>query len=269
MTDVAVALLKTTEQTVNGLGGNHTAAFGIVVDQSVSFLNRLVAANAGLRMVVAPEYFYSSFAPTGSASYSTPMAISRSEKHDIYDDLKKISARVQDVVIIAGSIFYTKGLISKKGLNVCPVLQFGNFLYKYYKKFDDGNLGRQDDDAIWRDKNTGPVFTASGVLCGLEICGDHGDANGNGTGAAERNWPGGPNNLDLQVLISDGAAPLASAIHTKTGGYIVWTDLQSRTANIRSYDTTGVVPTQTMMASKIEGATQVNGVSIVCYQFTV
>ncbi len=73
------------------------------------------AAGAGFdRVLVVPEYFFN--AGTGGG------LLKRGDKHTIYKRLQDISAAVPDLVLIAGSIAYGKGLISKDTYNVCPIL---------------------------------------------------------------------------------------------------------------------------------------------------
>ena len=221
MTDVAVALLKCDKPALGGDTSNRLAQFGITVSQAKAMLSRV---HSNLKVVVAPEYFYSPIEEIGQVhKQDGPVAITRKKKHEIYDDLIKISKQNNGVIIVAGSIYYKKGKGGKsKGLNVCPVLYNGEIIHKYYKKMDDGALNKDLVDATFSHKDSDPVFRIGGVNFGIEICGDHNQGVNNlKSWLAVNNKPP----VAIQILISDGNFPQPARMVAKPNGYFVHCDL--------------------------------------------
>lgn len=226
MTDLAVALLRCDKPALGANAGNRTQEFDTVVSQASAMMDRV---NSDLKMVVAPEYFYSPIGQIGQhVLQDGPLAVSRTEKHDIYDELKKISARNNGVVIVAGSIYYKKGEGAKaKGLNVCPILYNGKIIHKYYKKFDDGALNKAEANPTYSHKDSDPIFNIGGVDFGIEICGDHNTGNNN-----LRSWLAANGNppVSVQILISDSMAPNPPLMMARANGYFVQCDLSGSLA---------------------------------------
>jgi len=218
---MSVAMLRCNTQGALGGGGagNRLQEYSDAVTQSGAMMDRM---GAGLRMVVAPEYFYSDVGQIGRRVLRDgPQALSRDDKHDLYTSLKRVSAAAGGTILVAGSIYYAKGG-STRSLNVCPVLRNGRIIYKYYKKFDDGILGMGVHGANYEHKNTDPVFRVKGVRFGIEICGDHTDTNNN-----LASWLGAHGNpaVDVQIIISYSNAPDNRYMVARAQGYVLHCDL--------------------------------------------
>jgi predicted amidohydrolase len=243
-------------------------AFGTVADQANAFVSRY----PGTRIVIAPEYFLNKRI-AGNAN--TPQTVSRSGKHSLYGDLKGISRRLGPTILIAGTIFYKKGLFNKVGLNVCPVLQNGQIIYKYYKAMDDGGLHINDPDATFETKATGPVFTADGIVFGIDVCGDVSD-----DAAFRRNWNMQFNSgaVQVHIVIADGAGVPLNRIQAGANGAVIYTDLaggssvrQSATGEWRAPTTgpnAGRLPFATR-TPEIIGVEQATGATIKVFRLTI
>jgi predicted amidohydrolase len=234
VTQVTVAALRVDKPQFANIAGDHLTDFANAVQTAQPLLAN-ASGGTGLKVFVAPEYYFNEYASLGRTHKSlTPVAHTRKEKHDIYAGLKRISQQAGNTLIIAGTIFYEKGKGTKrKGLSVCPVLQNGKILHKYYKTDDDGSLARQSDGTYdW--KPTDPYFNAGGVRFGLEVCMEH----SNGVLGA---WLTAHNNktVDVQVLISDGNFPTAPMMKAKSGGYFIHCDLAGQAAAAVKIFTTG------------------------------
>jgi hypothetical protein len=265
MPTVAAALLRVDKKMFGEDAGNRLEEFGMAVGQVDSLLKKM-AGDDGVHILVAPEYYFNPRGEIGKVyKQQGPLAVSRSEKHDIYAGLKKISSRAGKLVIVAGSIFYTKTTSSGlRGLNVCPVLRNGRFLTKNYKAQDDGNLSKGTDDAEYTSKASNPCFTVNGVRFGVEVCMDHADRT-------LKNFLNG-GSVDVHILISDGVTPDNSRIAAKTGGYVIHCDLSGdQKAAVRVYTTTGAWNMDAPTLVKPCGISnpQVNGVVTEIFKFDV
>lgn len=223
MPNLTVALVTADRNLMANLTMDPIDAFEIVANQA----NSLARHYPGVRMVIAPEYFLNTRL-TGNAN--VPKTMNRSRKHSTYRDLKAISARLGTTVLIAGTIFYKKGLINKVGLNVCPVLRNGEIIYKYYKAMDDGGLSRNDPDATFTTKATGPVFTVSGITFGIDVCGDVVD-----NAAFARNWNSVENSgaVQVHIIIADGSGVNSARVQAGVNGAVIYNDLASGTSYVR------------------------------------
>jgi predicted amidohydrolase len=116
------------------------------------------------RLLIVPEYFHNA----GGA------LLSRSTKHQIYERLINLSRRVPELILIAGTIAYEKGVFSTDVYNVCPILFGGQIVKKLYKANNDHVY---DINGSFRTKTDGgkgvPVATIQGVSIGLDICLDY------------------------------------------------------------------------------------------------
>jgi hypothetical protein len=146
-------------------------------------------------------------------------SLSRSNKHAIYGKLEEASAQFNDILIVAGSIAYSKNRLfgERKYLNVCPVAYSGQIIHKYYKKEHDGYQGGEHGD--FKTKDYEPTFTHKGLKFGIEICKDHGGGNATLKGLLN----GG--SVDVQILVSAGAEPSPGALATRPGGVIINCDM--------------------------------------------
>lgn len=232
MVDIAVALVTANRNIMTNLAMDPIDAFEVVANQA----NALLGHYPGTHMVVAPEYFLNTRLPTYTAA---PQVMSRGAKHRRYGDLRDISSGLGATILIAGTIFYRKGLFNKVGLNVCPVLQNGRIIYKYYKAFDDGGLGRNDPDATFATKATGPIFQADGIVFGIDVCGDVVD-----DAAFQRNWNSQPNTgaVQVHIIIADGSGINASRVQAGANGLVIYNDLASGAGYVRQSATGAWVP---------------------------
>ena len=235
---IAVALLRMQKSSLTSDNSNRFAIYEKVVNQSKSLMKAL---KCDIEMVVAPEYFYSSVDTIGQ-NYKQlgPVAMTRSDKHSLYSKLKELSRKSGSTVLVTGSIYYKKGRGGKKGLNMCPILKNGEFLHKYYKKMDDGAVSKGITGGIFTYKNTDPIFKVKDVVFGIEICGDHSQANLKGWLTSHGKT------VDVQLLISDSDFPKASSMGVSPGGYFIQCDLggeANAALGVYSADQTGKVDT--------------------------
>lgn len=121
-------------------------------------------AGAFHRLLVVPEYFHNA----GGA------LLSRSNKHAIYERLIDLSGRLPELILIAGTIAYGKGVISKDTYNVCPILFGGRIVKKLYKANDDQAYQINGTFRTKTDHGKGvPIATINGLTIGLDICLDY------------------------------------------------------------------------------------------------
>lgn len=218
---LALALVKADWNMMSNMIMDPIDTFDTVASEAKSMLLRF----GGTMMVIAPEYFLN----TRGTDVSKPEAMSRSSKHSTYRTLERISRGLGNTILVAGTIFYKKGMRTKKALNVCPILRSGALIYKYYKAMDDGSA--KANNSAWDYKNTGPLFTCDSIHFGLEVCGDMMDSD-----AEKRNWGGGggagAGSIEVHILIADGAGLIPSKIKAGAGGYAVLTNLKDGTTQV-------------------------------------
>ena len=90
MTDVAIGLLKVDKNVFGGDTTNREQQFSMTVMQANSALKAIAAG--GVRIFVAPEYFWPEYGQIGKRILQTgPLAMDRDDKHGIYDALKRVS----------------------------------------------------------------------------------------------------------------------------------------------------------------------------------
>jgi hypothetical protein len=264
MPTVAAAVLRVDKKLFDADATHRLEEFGMAVDQVSSLLKRM-AGGAGVYLLVAPEYYFNPRGTIGKHyKQDGPLAVDRSEKHDIYKGLKKISSRAGKLVIVAGSIMYTKTTSSgTQGLNVCPVLQNGRFLTKNYKAQDDGYLAKGPVDATYTSKASDPCFTVNGVSFGIEVCMDH-------ASKTLKNFLNG-GTVDVHILVSDGVTPDNFRIAAKANGHVIHCDLSgSQKAAVRVYTTTqGVwnIDSPTLIEPCGCSNPQINGVETEIFTF--
>jgi len=263
MPRLALGLLKVSKHNFPADPSGRMEEFGLTVAQADTLLRAKFGGQPDVRMLVAPEYFWSGYGAIGRAVPQLgPIAMDRDDKHRIYGGLKKISKKAGSLVLVAGSIFYHKpGQTNAVAYNVCPVLRNGSFLLKQYKEFDDGaagkNAGRFDYDA----KDSIPYFEVGGLGVGLEVCGEHGRlATWNAT--ANRT-------VDLQILISDGSRFLPANMVVRHGGFAAHTDINGNSVSVGVYPAGGpYTPAHAVAPDGISGA-QVNGGTVMTYALTL
>lgn len=220
MTMVAAVLIAATRSVYGADSTTRGADFRLIVAQAVARAGDVVP-NADLVVVVAPEYFFSRFNPytrnfAGTRSDIAP--VTRSEKHGFYDDIVAASRAHPNVLIVGGTIFYskTKGIInkSKVAMNVCPVAFGGSIKHKIYKRDDDMTASFYDGDLTYKQKTgkSDPVFEEGGVRFSLDICADNGRA---------RDFLGDGGEVHIHIMVSAGNRPTK----TPRAKYILHCDL--------------------------------------------
>jgi hypothetical protein len=220
MPTICVAMLELDNRdTFQGMNNKSFDAFDDAVQRADALFNAHAPANA-IRIFMAPEYSFSDHQVTAVGSVNIG-SFSSSDKMGLYKKLQATSSQYSDIVIVAGTIAYKKGLVSKSHLAVCPILWNGQFLLKYYKQsFDGFQIGASDK--TFDRKNNGSTFTHQGVTFGIEVCSDH------GLHKTLRNAIGPHASVDVHLLVSEGMAPTPMAICTKPGGLMVNCDMSGR-----------------------------------------
>lgn len=219
MPGVYAAMIEFDKGAFQGVSAAGYDAFGDAASRADALFNR--EANGGdIRILLAPEYFFSTVGATAKGS-TTIGSMSSGNKMDIYKKLKRTSASYPDMLIVAGSIAYTKGggcFSAAKHLSVCPILANGDIKLKYYKQsYDHFQTGSSDD--TWDTKAYGSTFTHGGQKFGIEICLDHGNAKLKDSGAGL---------VDIQLLVSAGAKPMPSGIAARVGGLVINCDMSGK-----------------------------------------
>lgn len=165
---------------------------------------------------MVPEYYFNE----GHALSS------RAEKHAIYRALEATSAAVPNLIIVAGTIAYQKGLIFKDQYSVCPILFGGQIVKKLYKADADGHYevnGRfrtKDEDG----KGTPLAPNVDGLSIGLDICLDYNNGR-------LRNWiaaDAARTRPDIHIQISGSNIPGRATNQARQGGLYLHCDLGTR-----------------------------------------
>ena len=198
MTELVVGLLKVDKHNFGPDSSNRAQEFATTVTQANAALKKH-ATGKTIRMLVAPEYYWSGYGEIGKFHKQTgALAMDRSGKHDIYKELKTISNQAGSLVLVAGSIFYKKpNGSSASAYNVCPVLQNGKFILKAYKDYDDGYASKNPGTLVQTAKSSDPYFKVGTVRFGIEVCGEHGRLS---------KWNAKANkSIDVQIMVSDSS----------------------------------------------------------------
>jgi len=273
MTHVYLALLKVSKGAFGREANNRAQEFAIAVQQAKSALTLLANNDNGVRVFVAPEYFWSVHDDIGQSEHKLegPLTMSRSAKHGIYKSLQTISRQAGDLVIVAGSIFYRKFKLTSpsQALNVCPVLQNGDFLLKSYKQMDDGFTRRNDRDLQYKFKDNEPFFQAGGVNFGLEICGEHYTLN-QGVPKRLKTWvEKSHQSIDIQIVVSEGVTIKSDSVVAKNGGYVAHCDFAGNGVAVGVYRAGGPFNINNAIPPDSATGAQINGGTIQSYKLTV
>jgi predicted amidohydrolase len=163
------------------------------------------------RMLIVPEYYFNA-----GRNLTT-----RDDKHTIYRRLESISASVPELILVAGTIAYKKGLFFKDTYNVCPILLNGQIIKKLYKADDDGVYQANGTFRTKNDNGKGvPLVNIGGISIGLDICLDYNNARlGN---YLQNNALAGP---DIQIQISGTNTTAATNNVARVGGVYIHCDL--------------------------------------------
>ncbi|WP_444930836.1 hypothetical protein ACJJIF_03370 [Microbulbifer sp. SSSA002] len=171
-----------------------------------------------IKMLVAPEYYFSGYASKAVTNHID--SLSKGSKSDIYSSLRTVSRQYPNILIVAGTIAYTKGggcLSSPSYLSIAPILAGGNFLLKKYKV---GNDQYQTKDSFV-SKVSGSTFSHKGLTFGIDICLDHNNK------VLKKSLDG--KTVDVHILISDGSSPSPGSLATNKdgGGAVVFCNMTS------------------------------------------
>ncbi|WHI47520.1 hypothetical protein [Microbulbifer sp. VAAF005] len=172
-----------------------------------------------IKMLVAPEYYFSGYSSKAVTNHID--SLSKSSKSDIYSGLRRVSRQYPNILIVAGTIAYTKGggccFSSTSYLSIAPILAGGNFLLKKYKV---GNDQYQTADAF-ATKQSDSTFTYKGLTFGIDICLDHNNK------ILKKSLDG--KSVDVHILISDGSSPTPNSLATNKngGGAVVFCNMRS------------------------------------------
>jgi hypothetical protein len=270
MPHVVVGLLKVDKNGFGADASNRMAEFGIAVAQANSILKSHQKSRRGVRMLIAPEYYWSGYGTIGQhVRQHGPMPMGRDDKHTLYRGLKRVSSGAGALVIVAGSIFYQKpGGGRSAAYNVCPVLRNGRFLVKSYKDFDDGAAGKNSATYDYDTKASEPYFRVDGIGFGLEVCGDHNDQRGLGGRLKQWNANAG-RTIDVHILISDSNFVQPPSVAARAGGFVVHCDIGGTAIGIAAYPAGGpYTPANALNPSGVSG-TQVNGASLFYYDLAL
>jgi hypothetical protein len=272
MPNIALGLLKVDKHDFTVDASNRLNEFRLAVSQANSALRALQSVHGGIRMLVAPEYYWSGYDQIGQSKhkYLGPVPMTRDEKHALYSGLKQISASAGSLVLIAGSIFYQKPNGTRSSAySLCPILRSGNFLLKSYKNMDDGAAQKNSKDYDFETKVSDPFLIVDNIGIGIEVCGDHDQNIGGGTGRLGR-WNANANRtVDVQILVSDGAGPLANSVVARNGGYVVHCDIGGNLMDVAVFPAAGPYKRPDAIQPVSVSGAQVNGAMLVCYNLTV
>lgn len=248
---LALGVLKVDK---NGFGadpGNRAAEFDMTVQQANALLKVKQGGRAGVRMLVAPEYFWSGYGPIGKVYRRPgPLVMDRDDKHALYSALKTTSKKAGSLVLVAGSIFYHKPRgTTDAAYNVCPVLRNGSFLLKAYKEFDDGAADMNPGTLTYSVKESRPYFKVEGIGFGLEVCGEHGRV-------ARWNATAGKT-IRVQILVSDGM--LVHPPYVVATSHVVHCDIGGSALAVAVYPAGAPYDRSTAISAEGISAAQVNG----------
>ena len=157
MTKVGVVTLAVTRGTFGTNMTSRAKNFSTLVAQAAALFN----GSPDLKLFVAPEYFFSKFDSSGTKVDGTKgelAPVSQSSKMDLYKGIAAASKLHPNILIVAGTIFYTRGKNSIEGLNVCPIAIGGKIKHKIYKQNDDGWLKDYDPHSTFESKKIGSRF---------------------------------------------------------------------------------------------------------------
>lgn len=269
MPTICAAMLELDNRdTFQGMNSKSYNAFDDAVQRADALFNAHAPANA-IRIFMAPEYTFSDHQVTAAGSVNIG-SFSSSDKMGLYKKLQATSSRYADIVIVAGTIAYQKGVFSKSHLAVCPILWNGQFLLKYYKQtFDGFQIGASDSS--FARKSNGSTFTHQGVTFGIEVCSDHRPDH-----QTLRGVLGAHATVDVHLLISEGMAPSPSAICAPAGGLMVNCDMSGRansgngirTVGTNTYGNASVDMKSTGRIAESSGLTLGSGAHVVLYSGT-
>jgi predicted amidohydrolase len=204
----------------HGLSAGDYDAFDDAAGRADALFNQEATQASDLRIFLAPEYLFSAVGTTQRGA-TTIGSMSSGKKLDIYKKLKRTSSAYSDMLIVAGSIAYAKGggfFKSQKHLSVCPVLANGQILLKCYKQNYD-QFQSESSRETWDTKSNGLTFAYRGLTFGIEICLDH--LTSYKTLKTALNGA----QVDIQLLVSAGMAPMASSVAARNQGLVINCDM--------------------------------------------
>ncbi len=271
MPNLALGLLKVNKNNFGADATNRLAEFELAVSQANSALKALQSVHGGVRMLVAPEYYWSGYDQIGQRKLQLgPLAMARDQKQALYTGLEKISRAAGSLVLVAGSIFYQKPNGARSSaLSVCPVLRSGRFLLKHYKDMDDGAAQKNNATYDYTTKISDPFFTVDTIGFGIEVCGDHNPLTGNSGGRLAHWNVNAGQTVDVQLLVADSSAISGRSVVARNGGFLVQCDIGGGSADIAVYPAGGPYDRPNRIVPTSISGTQVNGASLICYNLAV
>lgn len=267
MPNVVLGMLRVDKNQFGPSTAGRLNDFRLTVLQANAALKALQARAPGVRVLMAPEYFWSGYDQIGQYyKQHGPTMMGRDAKHEIYAGLKRISGMAGSLVLVAGSIFYQKPNGGRTATyNVCPVLRNGSFLLKSYKDFDDGSAGKNSKTADHETKDSNPYFKVDGIRFGLEVCGDHNDQGG-GAGGKLKRWNAAAGKaIDVHLLVSDSMAIVPASVCARPGGYVAQCDIGGAAMDIVVYPAGGPYLSRNAIAPVSVTGAQINGGRVICY----
>ncbi|MBO0947129.1 hypothetical protein [Fibrella forsythiae] len=229
-----------------------------------SFVQSSIDANP-LHIVVVPEYFFRKTpaqvvtqlndtfhgyrGPANEANRLTQGQLAlfngQKRKHTLYSqqekDLLVASLRAltagTNTLIVAGTTFWverepviraatffraqqiTKGIAR----NSCFMVHNGVLMATYHKNVDREELDTYEQNLFtFMPGTSAAAVVIDGIHIGVEICADHGHRD-----LIQRVETGTLARLDVHIIISDGASPLASNVGTHANGLVIHCDTSS------------------------------------------
>lgn len=207
-----------------------TAAGYDAFDNALSRAQALFTTHAqagDIKVFLAPEYYFSGHGITAGGA-TTVDSLSRTDKHGIYKKISASSKMYNDILIVPGSIAYSKarGLSSRKYYNVCPIAFNGQIIHKQYKKSNDSFQTGGDD---FKSKNTGSTFNHKNKTFGIDICLDHGKS------VLKDSLAGAT--VDVHILIADGAGPKNNRLGIDINGLVVYCNMNPSANGVKTVET--------------------------------
>lgn len=152
--------------------------------------------------------------------------LTRKQRDQIVEHYRKLSRQHRKMLIIPGTIVYNAGDDLNPRIRAEAIVVYEGKVVKTTRKrkegFDTDGYSRADGQPVnsadfeGAPESDSSVFEFKGFKFALEICADHGDRR-----AREE---AGEYGVDVQILVSDGASVLASALAAHQGGIVITND---------------------------------------------
>jgi hypothetical protein len=190
----------------------------------------LAKATNPFYVFVAPEYYFVKAETTAGVGKDARIAwtlYTETEKKQIFEELRGLSARYKRYLVAPGSLAWFKPAKApqdgrtKDGWNTAPVFYEGKLKHEYDKIFDDGTCSRNTTDVRFQKGNKSQLFTVESLKFGIEVCGDFEHGN---LGKEAR----GPS-LDFELMLSATNRHgfdenMIAKVPVRDGGYFIHAD---------------------------------------------